>query len=88
MVIDPETGKPKKDPKTQVPYTVLDDIFEIEALPETTEKEIAYKNFRREAIKPYRQMRIPSRLQCIAATTSATVRPSGYENIARMCNIP
>ena len=36
------------------PYTVLDDIHEIEALPETTEKEIAYKNFRREAIKPYK----------------------------------
>ena len=53
VVIDPETGKPKKDPKTQVPYTVLDDIHEIEALPVTTETEIAYKNFRREAIKPY-----------------------------------
>ncbi len=71
VVIDPETGKPKKDPKTQVPYTVLDDIFEIEALPETTEKEIAYKNFRREAIKPYRQMRIPQPTSA-AATTSAT----------------
>ena len=51
---------------------MLDDIFEIEALPETTEKEIAYKNFRRGGIKPYRQMRIPSPTSCCAATTSAT----------------
>jgi benzoyl-CoA reductase/2-hydroxyglutaryl-CoA dehydratase subunit BcrC/BadD/HgdB len=79
VVIDPETGKPKKDPKTQVPYTVLDDIFEIEALPETTEKEIAYKNFRREAIKPYRQMCCNNICNCMT---------KWYENIARMCNIP
>ena len=59
VVIDPETGKPKKDPKTMQPYTVLDDIYEIEALPETTEKEIGYKNIPRDANKPDRQRRMP-----------------------------
>ena len=88
VVIDPETGKPKKDPKTQVPYTVLDDIFEIEALPETTEKEIAYKNFRREAIKPYRQMRIPQPDFVLCCNNICNCMTKWYENIARMCNIP
>ena len=85
---DPETGKPKKDPKTQVPYTVLDDIFEIEALPETNEKEIAYKNFRREAIKPYRQMRIPQPDFVLCCNNICNCMTKWYENIARMCNIP
>ena len=88
VVIDPETGKPKKDPTTQVPYTVLDDIFEIEALPETTEKEIAYKNFRREAIKPYRQMRIPQPDFVLCCNNICNCMTKWYENIARMCNIP
>ena len=85
---DPETGKPKKDPKTQVPYTVLDDIHEIEALPETTEKEIAYKNFRREAIKPYKQMRIPQPDFVLCCNNICNCMTKWYENIARMCNIP
>ena len=88
VVIDPETGKPKKDPKTQVPYTVLDDIHEIEALPETTEKEIAYKNFRREAIKPYRQMRMPQPDFVLCCNNICNCMTKWYENIARMCNIP
>ena len=88
VVIDPETGKPKKDPKTQVPYTVLDDIHEIEALPETTEKEIAYKNFRREAIKPYKQMRIPQPDFVLCCNNICNCMTKWYENIARMCNIP
>ena len=88
VVIDPETGKPKKDPKTQQPYTVLDDIHEIEALPETTEKEIAYKNFRREAIKPYKQMRIPQPDFVLCCNNICNCMTKWYENIARMCNIP
>ena len=85
---DPETGKPKKDPKTMQPYTVLDDIYEIEALPETTEKEIAYKNFRREAIKPYRQMRIPQPDFVLCCNNICNCMTKWYENIARMRNIP
>ena len=88
VVIDPETGKPKKDPKTMQPYTVLDDIHEIEALPETTEKEIAYKNFRREAIKPYKQMRIPQPDFVLCCNNICNCMTKWYENIARMCNIP
>ena len=87
-VIDPETGKPKKDPKTMQPYTVLDDIYEIEALPETTEKEIAYKNFRREAIKPYRQMRMPQPDFVLCCNNICNCMTKWYENIARMCNVP
>ena len=88
VVIDPETGKPKKDPKTQQPYTVLDDIYEIEALPETTEKERAYKNFRREAIKPYRQMRMPQPDFMLCCNNICNCMTKWYENIARMRNIP
>ena len=88
VVIDPETGKPKKDPKTMQPYTVLDDIYEIEALPETTEKEIAYKNFRREAIKPYRQMRMPQPDFMLCCNNICNCMTKWYENIARMRNIP
>ena len=88
VVIDPETGKPKKDPKTQVPYTVLDDIHEIEALPETTEKEIAYKNFRREAIKPYKQMRIPQPDFVLCCNNICNCMTKWYEDIARRHNIP
>ena len=88
VIIDEATGKPKKDPKTQVPYTVLDDIHEIEALPETTEKEIAYKNFRREAIKPYKQMRSPQPDFVLCCNNICNCMTKWYENIARMCNIP
>ena len=70
------------------PYTVLDDIHEIEALPETTEKEIAYKNFRREAIKPYKQMRIPQPDFVLCCNNICNCMTKWYENIARMCNIP
>ena len=83
-----ENGKPVKDPKTMTPYTVLDDIHEIEALPETTEKEIAYKNFRREAIKPYKQMRIPQPDFVLCCNNICNCMTKWYENIARMCNIP
>ena len=86
--VDPETGKPKKDPKTMQPYTVLDDIYEIEALPETTEKEIAYKNFRREAIKPYRQMRMPQPDFVLCCNNICNCMTKWYENICRMRNIP
>ena len=68
--------------------TVLDDIHEIEALPETTEKEIAYKNFRREAIKPYKQMRIPQPDFVLCCNNICNCMTKWYENIARMCNIP
>ena len=88
VVIDEATGKPKKDPKTQQPYTVLDDIHEIEALPETTEKEKAYKEFRREAIKPYKQMRIPQPDFVLCCNNICNCMTKWYENIARMCNIP
>ena len=88
VVIDEATGKPKKDPKTQQPYTVLDDIHEIEALPETTEKEKAYKDFRREAIKPYKQMRIPQPDFVLCCNNICNCMTKWYENIARMCNIP
>lgn len=88
VIIDPETGKPKKDPKTMQPYTVLDDIHEIEALPETTEKEIAYKNFRREAIKPYKQMRIPQPDFVLCCNNICNCMTKWYEDIARRHNIP
>ena len=88
VIIDEATGKPKKDPKTQQPYTVLDDIHEIEALPETTEKEKAYKDFRREAIKPYKQMRIPQPDFVLCCNNICNCMTKWYENIARMCNIP
>ena len=88
VVIDEATGKPKKDPKTQQPYTVLDDIHEIEALPETTEKEKAYKDFRREAIKPYKQMRIPQPDFVLCCNNICNCMTKWYENIARMHNIP
>ncbi len=83
VVIDPETGKPKKDPKTQVPYTVLDDIYEIEALPDGPEKDR-----RREAIKPYRQMRMPQPDFVLCCNNICNCMTKWYENIARMCNVP
>ena len=53
-VVMGEDGKPKKDPKTQTPYLQLDNLLEIEKLPDGPEKEK-----RLEAISPIRQMRIP-----------------------------
>lgn len=83
VVIDEATGKPVKDPKTQVPYTVLDDINEIEALPDGAEKER-----RLEAIKPYRQMRMPMPDFVLCCNNICNCMTKWYENIARMNNIP
>jgi len=41
VVIDTVTGKPKKDPKTMKPFTVVDDLNEIAKLPEGEEKSAA-----------------------------------------------
>ena len=83
VVIDEATGKPKKDPKTMAPYTVLDDIYEIEALPDGPEKERRW-----EAIKPYRQMRIPQPDFVLCCNNICNCMTKWYENIARMNNIP
>lgn len=83
VVIDEATGKPKKDPKTQTPFTVLDDIHEIEALSEGREKEL-----RLNAIKPYRQMRIPQPDFVLCCNNICNCMTKWYENIARMCDIP
>ena len=83
VVIDEATGKPKKDPKTQTPYIVLDDIHEIEALPEGEEKEL-----RLNAIQPYKQMRIPQPDFVLCCNNICNCMTKWYENIARMCNIP
>ena len=83
IVIDEATGKPKKDPKTMKPYIVLDDIHEIEALPEGREKEL-----RLNAIQPYKQMRIPQPDFVLCCNNICNCMTKWYENIARMCNIP
>lgn len=83
VVIDPETGKPKKDPKTLQPYTVIDDIFEIAALPEGREKQL-----REAAIKPYRQMQMPQPDFMLCCNNICNCMTKWYENVARMCNIP
>ena len=82
-VIDEATGKPKKDPKTMQPFTVLDDIYEIAALPEGKEKEL-----RQAAIKPYRQMQIPQPDFVLCCNNICNCMTKWYENIARMRNIP
>ena len=83
VVIDEATGKPKKDPKTMKPYIVIDDIHEIEALPEGREKEL-----RLNAIQPYKQMRIPQPDFVLCCNNICNCMTKWYENIARMCNIP
>ena len=65
------------------PYTVLDDIYEIEALPEGREKEL-----RKAAIKPYRQMQMPQPDFMLCCNNICNCMTKWYENIARMCNIP
>ena len=83
VVIDEATGKPKKDPKTQTPYLVLDNLLEIEALPDGPEKER-----RLEAISPIRQMRIPQPDFVLCCNNICNCMTKWYENIARMCNVP
>ena len=83
VVIDEATGKPKKDPKTMKPYIVIDDIHEIEALPDGREKEL-----RLNAIQPYKQMRIPQPDFVLCCNNICNCMTKWYENIARMCNIP
>ena len=82
VVLD-ENGKPKKDPKTQQPYTVLVDIHEIEAMPDGPLKDKYW-----ESIKPYRQMRIPQPDFVLCCNNICNCMTKWYENIARMCNIP
>ena len=82
-VVIGENGKPVKDPKTQTPYIVLEDIHEIEALPEGREKER-----RLESIQPYKQMRIPQPDFVLCCNNICNCMTKWYENIARMCNIP
>ncbi len=83
VIIDEATGKPKKDPKTQTPYIVLDDINEINALPDGVEKER-----RLAAISPIRQMQIPMPDFVLCCNNICNCMTKWYENIARMHNIP
>ena len=83
VVIDEATGRPKKDPKTMKPYIVIDDIHEIEALPDGREKEL-----RLNAIQPYKQMRIPQPDFVLCCNNICNCMTKWYENIARMCDIP
>ena len=83
VVIDEATGKPKKDPKTQTPYVVLDDINEINALPDGIEKER-----RLAAIEPIKQMQIPMPDFVLCCNNICNCMTKWYENIARMHNIP
>lgn len=83
VVIDEATGKPKKDPKTQTPYIVLDDINEINALPDGVEKER-----RLAAIAPIKQMQIPMPDFVLCCNNICNCMTKWYENIARMHNIP
>ncbi len=83
VIIDEATGKPKKDPKTQTPYIVLDDINEINALPDGEEKER-----RLAAISPIRQMQIPMPDFVLCCNNICNCMTKWYENIARMHNIP
>ncbi len=82
-VIDELTGKPKKDPKTQTPYLKLDNIHDIEALPDGIEKER-----RTEAISPIRQMRIPQPDFVLCCNNICNCMTKWYENIARICDVP
>ena len=83
VVIDEATGKPKKDPKTQTPYMVLDDLNEINALPDGVEKER-----RLAAISPIKQMQIPQPDFVLCCNNICNCMTKWYENIARMHNIP
>ena len=83
VVIDEATGKPKKDPKTQTPYIVLDDINEINALPDGVEKER-----RLAAIAPIKQMQVPMPDFVLCCNNICNCMTKWYENIARMHNIP
>ena len=83
VVIDEATGKPKKDPKTQTPYIVLDDINEINALPDGVEKER-----RLASIAPIKQMQIPMPDFVLCCNNICNCMTKWYENIARMHNIP
>ncbi len=83
VVIDEATGKPKKDPKTQTPYIVLDDLNEIEALPDGVEKERRLK-----AIPSLKQMQIPQPDFVLCCNNICNCMTKWYENIARMHNIP
>ncbi len=83
VVIDEATGKPKKDPKTQTPYIVLDDLNEIEALPDGEEKERRLK-----AIPSLKQMQIPQPDFVLCCNNICNCMTKWYENIARMHNIP
>ncbi len=82
-VIDPATGKPKKDPKTMKPYSYLEDLNEIAALPEGIEKER-----RTAALKHYRQMIMPMPDFVLCCNNICNCMTKWYENIARMHNIP
>lgn len=83
VVIDEATGKPKKDPKTQTPYIILDDLNEINALPDGIEKER-----RLNAISPIRQMQIPQPDFVLCCNNICNCMTKWYENIARICNVP
>lgn len=83
VVIDETTGKPKKDPKTQTPYIVLDDINEINALQNGEEK-----NRRMAAIPNIKQMQIPMPDFLLCCNNICNCMTKWYENIARMHNIP
>ena len=71
-----EDGKPKKDPKTQTPYLQLDNLLEIEKLPDGPEKEK-----RLEAISPIRQMRIPQPDFVLCCNNICNCMTKWYENI-------
>ena len=78
-VVMGEDGKPKKDPKTQTPYLQLDNLLEIEKLPDGPEKEK-----RLEAISPIRQMRIPQPDFVLCCNNICNCMTKWYENIAKI----
>ena len=82
-VVMGEDGKPKKDPKTQTPYLQLDNLLEIEKLPDGPEKEK-----RLEAISPIRQMRIPQPDFVLCCNNICNCMIKWYENLAKELNIP
>lgn len=82
-VIDPETGKPVIDPKTRKPYTVIDDIYEIAALPDGEEK-----TRRTNALHKYRQMIMPMPDFVLCCNNICNCMTKWYEDIARRHNIP
>ncbi len=82
-ILDPVTGEPQRDPETQIPYLRLDNIHEIEALPDGDEKEQ-----RTRAIAPIRQMQIPQPDFVLCCNNICNCMTKWYENIARMCDIP